>query len=122
MPLKSLLDTIGPGDGLFVRCGGLAHYTTVWKVDKAGGKLYLHDDLFEFWMPSHNDCISAYDLVPLMAGRYLVELSISDVAPVIEAVETTRDFISQNGEDIERYLKSQKGLIWIRSDFCWPQD
>jgi hypothetical protein len=112
MAMKSLLANIVPGDGIFVRCGPLAHYAVVWKIDRARSRIFMHDDLFEFWMPSHNECISQFNFVSLKEGRYIVELSMDEVAPIIEAAETTRDHETESSVALEKNLEAEKGLIW----------
>lgn len=111
LPAQAFLDNIFAGDGLYVRCGALAHFGVVWRLDKAKKEIYLRDDLFEFWQPSHNECISHFALVPIGPGRYLVKLAYDEVLPMIEAIQTLRDDRNKDSEDTEQYLSHQPGQL-----------
>lgn len=82
---------LSPGDEVFVRCGPLTHVVRLYKIDRDAGTLGFVDGLFEYWQPSHNSCISSFDLAPLKLGGFLARVRLSEVLPMIQGVVTFRD-------------------------------
>jgi hypothetical protein len=87
---------LGPSDYVFVRCGALAHVAVIHHVDQASDRIYLVDGLWQFWQPSHNSCITNFDLVPVQHGGFLAEVSLSDLIGILEAIATLRDHPLEN--------------------------
>lgn len=87
-----LLNELRPGDAVHVRCGALAHTAVVWAVDRSRDELLLTDPLFQFWRPSHNACIETFKLVHFKYGFYFTQLKLSEVLPLIDAIQTVRSF------------------------------
>jgi hypothetical protein len=111
MDLSTLLPTISAGDIVVVRCGPLAHMATVMAIDREGSRIYFYDPFFEFWQPSHNDCVSQLSLVKALPGRYLAGILFSELASMLEVVYTDRDFHSLAFGMFERLLEQQKGEL-----------
>jgi hypothetical protein len=86
-----LASLISPSDNVFVRCGALTHVTMVHRVDRVQNRIYLSDGLWQFWQPSHNSCITHFDLVPYQHGGFLAAVPLSEFTAVLEAVSTLRD-------------------------------
>jgi len=82
---------LGPSDYAVVRCGPITHVAMVRRVDRAADRLYFADGLFQYWQPSHNSCITKFDLVPSVHGGFLAAVPIHEVEPMIQAVVTLRD-------------------------------
>lgn len=91
VPKDDLASLVIPSDTIFVRCGGLPHVAMVHHVDRAQNRIYLSDGLWEFWQPSHNSCITHFDLVPFQHGGFLVAVPLSEFGSVLKAVSTLRD-------------------------------
>jgi hypothetical protein len=52
------------------------------------------DGLFEYWQPTHNSCITKFDLMPYKFGGLLARVSLGEVLPMIQAVITFRDRVA----------------------------
>jgi hypothetical protein len=79
-----------PGDELVVRCGSLAHQATVWEINKSSGTILLLDPFYEFWQPTHNRCVTAFE-VRTKYGRTLASVSLSEVQAMLVGVFAFRD-------------------------------
>ena len=90
-PMKQILRELRPGDLVIVRCGPLVHMAELQRVDDKEGEVYLHDDLFSFWEPIHNSCVSDFSLVRFLPGRYAARVRTEELLPMIEAVLVVRD-------------------------------
>jgi hypothetical protein len=88
---SDIMETIQPGDRVFVRCGPLSHVAMVYKLDRAGNKIYFADAAFQFWQPSHNSCVTSFSLTEHTLHRYLSSVSASEVKDILQAVITIRD-------------------------------
>jgi hypothetical protein len=82
---------LSPGDDVFVRCGFLTHVARLYKIDREAGTLSFVDGLFEYWQPSHNSCITTFDLTPFKLGGFLARVSLREILPMIQGVVTFRD-------------------------------
>jgi hypothetical protein len=91
VPKDDLASLISPSDNVFVRCGALTHVAMVHHVDRTQGRIYLSDGLWEFWQPSHNSCITHFDLVSFQHGGFLAAVPLSEFTAVLEAVSSLRD-------------------------------
>jgi hypothetical protein len=91
VPKNELASVIGPSDYVFLRCGELSHVATIHHVDRGQDRVYLSDGLWEYWQPSHNSCISRFELMPFQHGGFLVEVPLSEFTAIVEAVATLRD-------------------------------
>jgi hypothetical protein len=91
-----MLPLLGPSDYVFVRCGPLTHVAVVHHVDRDADRVYIVDGLWQFWQPSHNSCITYFDLVPLQHAGFLAEISLSDLSGILEAIATLRDRPPEN--------------------------
>ena len=91
VPKDDLSLLINPSDSVFVRCGPLTHLAMVHHVDRTQNRIYLSDDLWEFWQPSHNFCITHFDLVSFQHGGFLAVVPLSEFMAVLEAVAAYRD-------------------------------
>jgi len=91
VPKDDLSLLINPSDSVFVRCGPLTHLAMVHHVDRKQNRIYLSDDLWEFWQPSHNFCITHFDLVSFQHGGFLAVVPLSEFMAVLEAVAAYRD-------------------------------
>lgn len=78
---------LSAGNTIHVRCGGLAHTAVVFKVDRQQDQILLMDPLYQFWQPSHNSCITNFKLTHYRYGYYLTQLSLSEVAGIVIAVQ-----------------------------------
>jgi hypothetical protein len=92
MSRRALGNTVATGDSVHVRCGALAHTAVVWSVDRGRDELLLLDPLFQYWQPSHNDCITTFSLVHFRYGYYLTKLKLTEVLPMIDAVQALRTY------------------------------
>jgi hypothetical protein len=79
---------LSAGDTIHVRCGGLAHTTVVFKVDGQLDQIFLMDPLYQYWQPSHNSCITNFNLAHYRYGYYLTQLKLSEIAGIVIAVQT----------------------------------
>jgi hypothetical protein len=91
VPTDRLASLLTPIDELSVRCGPLAHYAKIYRIDRERGRVDFVDGLFEFWQPTHNPCVTAFDLVPFINGGFLASVPLRDVLPMIQGVITFRD-------------------------------
>jgi hypothetical protein len=89
--MDDVLSVIGPSDYVFVSCHSLSHVAMVHHIDRGTNLVYLIDGLWQFWQPSHNSCISQFDLVPFKHGGFLAKVSLADLGVVLKAVVTLRD-------------------------------
>ncbi len=97
-----LIDNTLPGDQIVVRCGRLSHYSTVWSIDKSKNEVYLLDPFDEFWQPSHNRCVTAYEHQPYKYKRYLTRVSYSELQEILVAVFSIRDRLPRISKKIEK--------------------
>jgi hypothetical protein len=88
---RDIVALLGPSDYAVVRCGAITHVAMVHHVDRVADRLYFADGLFQYWQPSHNSCITRFDLLPFAHGGFLAAVPIHDVEPMIQAVATLRD-------------------------------
>ena len=79
-----------PGDRVFVNCGGLAHVTILYRRSAETGELLFLDPLHQFWQPSHNSCVTNYQLKHERANRYLTAVKEADVEEMLQAAFTFR--------------------------------
>lgn len=82
---------IAPGDRVIVRCGALTHIAIVYRTDLAANKIYFADPLAEYWQPSHNSCVSKFDLIEERNKRFLAIVPARDVLNMLDAVIVFRD-------------------------------
>jgi len=94
MPRGNIAALLGPGDYVFARCGPMTHVAMVHHVDRAAGQVYFVDGLFQFWQPTHNSCVTRFDLEPFRHGGFLAAVPLADLEPMLEAVTTIRDRIT----------------------------
>lgn len=88
---RDLADSVLPGDSIVVRCGALVHTAVVWEIDRKKERLIMLDPFFEFWQPSHNECVKSFSLKPYKYQRELVELSWPEIQPMMVANISVRD-------------------------------
>jgi hypothetical protein len=86
-----VVESLGPGDYVFVRCGTLTHMAIVYSIDENTSRINFADGLFQYWQPSHNSCVTDFHLTPYRHGGYLASVALRDVTPLIQAVITFRD-------------------------------
>ena len=91
MNTQELSGLLSPIDVVVVRCGPLTHMVMVYKVNRKASTVSFVDGLFEFWQPSHNSCITTFDLAPFKYGGYLATVPLADILPMIQEVITYRD-------------------------------
>jgi hypothetical protein len=92
MSRMALASAIGAGDTVHVRCGALAHTAVIWSVNRGRDELVLMDPLFQYWQPSHNDCVTTFSLFHFRYGYYFTRLSFKEVLPLVDAVESVRTY------------------------------
>jgi hypothetical protein len=88
---KAIVALLSPSDNVIVRCGPITHVAMVHHVDRAADRVYFADGLFQYWQPTHNSCITNFDLVPFLHGGFLAAVPVHEVEPMIQAVVTLRD-------------------------------
>jgi hypothetical protein len=91
MQKGEMIALLGPSDYVFVRCGPLTHVAMVHHVERAGDRIYFADGLWQFWQPSHNPCITHFDLVPFQHAGFLAAVPLVELSGILEAVATLRD-------------------------------
>ena len=81
---------LNPGDRVFVNCGGLAHVAVLYRRSTETGELLFLDPLHQFWQPSHNSCVTSYQLKHERANRYLTVVKEAEVEEMLQAAFTFR--------------------------------
>lgn len=87
---REIMAELKPGDKVFVNCGGLAHVTILYRRSAETGELLFLDPLHQFWQPSHNSCVTNYQLKHERANRYLTVVKEADVENMLQAAFTFR--------------------------------
>ncbi|MEP3255948.1 MAG: hypothetical protein ABJN26_22655 [Stappiaceae bacterium] len=82
---------LSPGDRLYASCGALSHVSIVYSIDEIEGSVSFIDPAFQFWMPSHNQCITEADLKDIGLGKFATVIPISQLKKTLVAVMTFRD-------------------------------
>ncbi len=90
MPREGVAAEARAGDKVWVTCGALSHTAEVFDIDRARDVVRLVDATWEFWQPSHNDCITAFAHERTAHGFYVVALKWSQLVPIIDAVGSLR--------------------------------
>lgn len=85
-----IMAELSPGDRVFVNCGGLAHVAVLYRRSRETGELLFLDPLHQFWQPSHNSCVTHYQLKHELANRYLTVVKEAEVEDMLQAVFTFR--------------------------------
>jgi hypothetical protein len=91
MTTEELSRHLTPSDVVVTRCGPFTHMATIYKIDRKVGTVGFVAGLFEFWQPTHNSCVTKFDLVPFVHGGYLATVSLQELLPMIQEVITYRD-------------------------------
>jgi hypothetical protein len=101
---RIVANELRPGDSLWVTCGALSHTATVFGIDRARDVLLLVDPTWEFWQPSHNECITSLTHQHYRYGFYLPKLKWSEVVPMVDAVGSyrTAEFLGAAGGGLAR--------------------
>ena len=99
LPRERVAAEVHAGDKVWVTCGALSHTAEVFFIDRARDVVHLVDATWEFWQPSHNDCVTALAFERTAYGFYAVALKWSQVVPIIDAVGSLRsaEFIGTAG-------------------------
>ncbi len=99
MPREGVAAEVRAGDKVWVTCGALSHTAEVFDIDRARDIVRLVDATWEFWQPSHNDCVTAFAHERTAYGFYVVALKWSQLVPIIDAVGSLRsaEFIGTAG-------------------------
>lgn len=87
---REIMAELKPGDRVFVNCGGLAHVTILYRRNAGTGELLFLDPLHQFWQPSHNSCVTSYQLKHERANRYLTVVKEAEVEEMLQAAFTFR--------------------------------
>ena len=82
---------MSPSDHVILRCGPLSHATYLYRIDRAQGLVFFTDPLLDFWRPSHNTCVSHFDVRDERYGRTLVAVPMREVRAMVQAIFTFRD-------------------------------
>ena len=90
VPRKSVLSNILRDDTVIVRCGPISHVAVVYNFTEQQDRILFIDPLYEYWQPSHNACMSGYQLVDGPNNGYLVSVSASEVSAILQGVITRR--------------------------------
>lgn len=107
---EGIIKEIGPSDSIWVSCGPLSHRATVFSIDLKKDELLLVDPMYEFWLPTHNSCISRLSHEHYKYGFYLPKVKVSEVVTMIDAVGTYRSaqFIGLAGDVSQTSLSLDK--------------
>ena len=92
--VKEIGERLSPSDYVVVRCGPLTHIAEIYGIDRQAGTVNFVDGLFEYWQPTHNSCITKFDLIPYKFGGFLARVSLGEVLPMVQAAITFRDRIA----------------------------
>jgi hypothetical protein len=87
---REIMAELNPGDRVFVNCGGLAHVAVLYRRSTETGELLFLDPLHQFWQPSHNSCVTSYQLKHERANRYLTVVKEAEVEEMLQAAFTFR--------------------------------
>jgi hypothetical protein len=90
LDIGNITSNLQPNDVLVVRCGLFTHITKIARIDLHENKVLFSDPLWEFWQPSHNSCVSSFELVRDSYNRFFPSVPLTDVSSMTEAVITIR--------------------------------
>lgn len=89
---RAIMSEISSGDVVFLRCGPLSHVAFLQRANRENGTLDFADPIYEYWQPTHNDCVSSFDLVKDGdPSIYVSRIRAADVEEMLQAVFTLRN-------------------------------
>lgn len=98
-----ILSELIPGDRVFLSCGPLAHVAILYRRDASSHKLLFIDTAYEFWQPTHNDCVKNFELLEDKHHRYLSVVDEEDVKSMLVASITIRDPINIINDSLDEF-------------------
>jgi len=87
----AMIAEVRPGDAVFLRCGPLSHVAVVYVIDKIRGRIELIDGFYQFFRPTHNECVSQYSFVDQGLGRFSTRVEFDEFGAMLQALFTIRD-------------------------------
>ena len=81
---------VRPGDRLYSTCGALSHVSIVYRVDDAAQAVEFIDPAYQYWMPSHNQCVKSATLKEIELGKFVTVVPKSELPEILVAVMTFR--------------------------------